>query len=91
MFVTGTALVNQDEKEIFTLHTMMPSDVSDPLKVLHEKLGGIGAPVPVKVEEILTTGSWKSSLSVADSFRSAGGRVFLAGDAGMLGREVLCP
>lgn len=86
-FLTGSIVINQDEKEIFTFHTIVPTDTKaedlDPMKVLTEGLGGIGQPCPIKVEKILKTAVWKSSLSVADAFRSNKGRVFLAGDAGM--------
>ena len=85
-FLTGALLINQDEKEIFTFHKMVGPDTKaedlDPMEVLVGGLGGIGTPCPVKVDKILKTATWKSSLSIADAFSSAKGRVFLAGDSG---------
>ena len=85
-FMSGSIMINQDEKEIFTFHTMVGPDVEaedmDAMKTLQAGLGGIGEPCPIKVEQILKTAVWRSSVSVADAFRSTKGRVFLAGDSG---------
>ena len=85
-FLTGGVLVNQDEVETFTYHAMISPDTRtsdlDPLEMLTSGLGGIGGSCPLKVDRILKTSAWKANTSIASSFQSSNGRVFLAGDAG---------
>lgn len=58
-----------------------PSKI-DPETFISETLGGMGDPVPIKIDEVFVQGKWGSRVAIADSFRSEKGRVFLAGDAG---------
>jgi hypothetical protein len=51
-------------------------------ETLNEILGGVSEPSKFDIEKIFYKSSWKCDLAVADSFRSAAGKVFLAGDAG---------
>ncbi len=86
MFLNGGVLVSQDESETWTVHKMVPPDTDhatvDSLELIFSILGGLAEPYPVNVDEILVKSIWKSEVAVADAFRSAQGRVFLAGDAG---------
>lgn len=83
--VTGAIVISQDEVDTFTLHRIVPPgtdlEIEDPTKFVNDSLGGIGGPSDIKVEPILS-GKWQADMSLADSFRSKQGRVFLAGDAG---------
>ena len=85
-FLTGGAIVNQDEEKTFTVHQMVSPDVDmsaiDAREFLFKALGGIDKPCVLDDVEILVKSTWRSELAVANSFRSAKGRVFLAGDAG---------
>lgn len=86
MSVDGSIFVDQGDG-VWTLHKNLPpgiDDVSDadPFLVIGASLGGLSEPVPVKVDRILVRGKWSSQLSIATSFRSANGRVFLVGDSG---------
>lgn len=58
-----------------------PSNI-DPETFMSQTIGGMGRPVPVKIDEVYVKGKWGSRVAIANSFRSAKGRVFLAGDAG---------
>ncbi|CAG8959998.1 hypothetical protein HYFRA_00013186 [Hymenoscyphus fraxineus] len=82
--LNGALVVSQDEIETYTVHRMippgMPFQMDDPVEFVKESLGGMGGPLDIDVEVILC-GKWSSDLSIASSFRSPGGRVFLAGDA----------
>ena len=55
---------------------------NNPEQWIKESLGGMGGPFDIKVDEVIISGHWRSDLSIATSFRSEKGRVFLAGDAG---------
>jgi hypothetical protein len=83
--ITGTVVVAQDEIDTYTLHRLVPPgadfEIGDPEKFINESLGGVGGPSDIKVEA-LVSGKWQADMSIADSFRSEKGRVFLAGDAG---------
>jgi hypothetical protein len=55
--------------------------IENPVEFINETLGGSGGPFDLNIEEVLVSGKWQSNLSIADSFRSEQGRIFLAGDA----------
>lgn len=82
----GAAIVAQDEIDTYTLHRMVPPgadfEIGDPERFINESLGGVGGPSNIKIDETLVTGKWQADMSIASSFRSDKGRVFLAGDAG---------
>jgi hypothetical protein len=85
--INGAVIVAQDEVDTYTIHRMAipgaDSQIESPVKFVKESLGGIGGePFDIKIDEVLVSGKWQSDLSIADSFRSERGRVFLAGDAG---------
>ncbi|KAN0102560.1 FAD/NAD(P)-binding domain containing protein [Hyaloscypha variabilis] len=83
--LNGVVVVAQDEVDTYTMHRMIPPGIKfqlgDPVDFINESLGGVGGPFDIKVDEVLAHGQWQSDLSIADSFRSGKGRVFLAGDA----------
>ncbi|KAG0648074.1 FAD-dependent monooxygenase apdD [Hyphodiscus hymeniophilus] len=82
-FCTGSA-VAQDEINTYTVHRNVaePAPMTNPEEWVAETLGGMtGKPFPVKIDKMITHGTWKTSISVADQFRSAKGRVFICGDA----------
>ena len=86
LFTTGGGtLISQDEKEIFTAHLGVPSNVDttllDPYEVVYRVLGGSCAPYPIKIDEIIVQSRWLPWVCVADSYTSVLGKVFLAGDA----------
>lgn len=84
--LTGSVVVAQDEIDTYTLHRMIPPgvdyEIGDPEKFINESLGGVGGPSDIKVDEAIITGKWQADMSIASSFRSEKGRVFIAGDAG---------
>lgn len=84
-YTSGAAIIAQDEKDTWTVHMPigLDDDISklDPIETIYKVLGGSMGPYKVKVDEILVTSSWRPNLCVADTYRSKGGRVFLAGDA----------
>ncbi|KKP03758.1 FAD binding domain-containing protein [Trichoderma harzianum] len=49
---------------------------------INKKLGGWGQPSDIKVDEVCVISRWEAAVALADSFRSANGRVFLSGDSG---------
>jgi FAD-dependent monooxygenase len=84
--LNGAVVIAQDEVDIYTVHRMIPPGVTfqmeNPVDFVNESLGGVGGPFNINVDEVIVHGRWQSDLSLADSFRSEKGRVFLAGDAG---------
>lgn len=87
MILLGSGLiVAQDEVEIYTLHKILPPgvevDISNPAEFIKETLGGMVGPLDIKIDEVILNGKWRSDLSIANSFRSDNGRIFLAGDSG---------
>jgi FAD-dependent monooxygenase len=54
----------------------------DALDFIYGVLGGLAEPYPVEVDEVLVKSIWQADVGITDFFRSTGGRVFLAGDAG---------
>lgn len=84
--LNGSVVVAQDEVDTYTLHRMIPPgvnfEIGNPVEFINESLGGIGGPFDITVDEVIVDGRWQSDMSIADSFRSGKGRVFLAGDAG---------
>jgi len=85
--LNGAIVVAQDEVDTYTVHRMIPPGTDfrfeDPVDFVNESLGGVGGPFDINVHEVLAHGKWQGDLSIADSFRSGKGRVFLAGDAGV--------
>ncbi|KAL7931347.1 hypothetical protein V8C35DRAFT_323774 [Trichoderma chlorosporum] len=85
LFVSGAALIAQDEVDTWTIHTSIPIDADwekiDPEEAIYNALGGLSAPYPIKVDKILVKSSWRPNVCVAENFVTPGGRVFLAGDS----------
>lgn len=90
MFLNGAVMVNQDESETWTVVQTLQADhdlnaaleALEPLSFIYQCLGGLGKPYEIKVDEVLVKYKWKADVAIAESFRSAKGRVFLVGDAG---------
>jgi len=86
VILNGGIVVAQDEVDIYTLHRMVPPgvnmEIGNPEEFINETLGGMGGPFNLKVDEVIVSGKWQSDLSIANSFRSEKGRIFLAGDSG---------
>ena len=86
ILLTGAVVIAQDEVEIYTLNLPLPPgaevEIDDAEKLVNENLGGVDGPFDIKVDEVMASGKWQGDLSMANSFRSEKGRVFLAGDAG---------
>ena len=84
--LNGAMVIAQDEVDTYTLHRMIPHgvnfEIENPVEFVNESLGGIEGPFDINVDEVIVNGRWQADLSIADSFRSGNGRVFLAGDAG---------
>lgn len=84
-YTNGAIFIAQDEKDIWTVHLPAPieEDTSswDPLAVIYRVLGGSAGPYEIRVDEVIVYGIWTPNISVAERFRSDGGRVFLAGDS----------
>jgi hypothetical protein len=84
--LNGAMVIAQDEVDTYTLHRMIPPgvnfEIENPVEFVRESLGGIGGPCDINVDEVIVSGRWQADLSIADTFRSGKGRVFLAGDAG---------
>jgi 2-polyprenyl-6-methoxyphenol hydroxylase-like FAD-dependent oxidoreductase len=80
-FVGGAgvgAIISQDERETWTLHTVVPPE-TQPGDLSPEALVHDVARVPVVIDEVLQHTMWRPNIVVADRYRE--GRVFLAGDA----------
>ncbi|KAH7095541.1 FAD-binding domain-containing protein [Paraphoma chrysanthemicola] len=79
------AVICQDDKEIFTTHLLLPLDADhesiDSYDAVYRTLGGSGEPFKVAIDEIIVRSAYRHSVAVARSYRSSGGRVFLAGDS----------
>jgi hypothetical protein len=85
-FTTLSVIIAQDEVDTWTIHIPISLDTNvdelDPVEQIYKGLGGSGEPYPIKIDKILVKSSWRPNLAVADTYRSSGGRVFLAGDSG---------
>ena len=85
-FTNGSIIISQDEVDTWTVHFPLPegADASkiDPKEVIFQVLGGSVGPLQIEIDEILLHNTWTPNLAVADSYRTAKGRVFLAGDSG---------
>ncbi|KAE9372788.1 FAD/NAD(P)-binding domain-containing protein [Stipitochalara longipes BDJ] len=83
--LNGAVVVAQDEIDTYTVHRMVPPGVNfqveNPVEFVNESLGGYGGPFDLHIDEVIISGRWQGDLSLAESFRSGKGRVFLAGDA----------
>jgi hypothetical protein len=86
LVLTGVLVIAQDEIETYTLQlSILPGtdiQIDDAEKFINESLGGVDGPFNITVDEVIVKGKWQADLSIANSFRSENGRVFLAGDAG---------
>ncbi|EXJ79164.1 hypothetical protein A1O3_08665 [Capronia epimyces CBS 606.96] len=84
-FTGGGAIISQDEDEIWTVHLPISLDEDvdkiDPYEVVYKLLGSNAGRFPIQIDEILVKSVWRPNLVVADQYRSAKGRVFLAGDS----------
>lgn len=87
-FTSGSVIISQDEADTWTVHTPVPLDCDvskiDPVEQVYKALGGSGEPYAIKIDEILVKSSWRPNLAVANTYRSRGGRLFLAGDSGKI-------
>jgi FAD-dependent monooxygenase len=86
-FPHGGHIVDQDELDTFTSHTLignMHTDVTkiDPAESVYENLGGSVGPYRFKIDEILVNSAWRPNFSIAEKYASDGGRVILVGDSG---------
>ena len=85
-FTGGGAIINQDEIDTWTVHCpiTLEQDVSalDPKAMVYKVLGSQTGPCPIEIDEILVTSVYRPNLVVADTYRTDGGRIFLAGDSG---------
>lgn len=84
--LNGALIVAQDEIDTYTVHRMIPPGVDfqmgNPVDFVQESIGGLGGPLDIEIDTVIVHGRWQGDLAIADSFRSAKGRVFLAGDSG---------
>ncbi len=84
-FSNGGAIISQDEEDTWTVHMAIGLDVDaeklDPEKVVAEALGGSAGPCPCKIDKVLVKSTWRPNICIVDRYTSAGGRVFLTGDA----------
>ncbi|KIY04203.1 uncharacterized protein Z520_00896 [Fonsecaea multimorphosa CBS 102226] len=80
-FTNGAISISQDEVDTWTFHIpiSLDTDVSqiDPVEAVRNAIGG----APLEIDEVLVSSTWRGTLAVADKYRSAKGRVFLAGDS----------
>ncbi|KAH8812864.1 FAD-binding domain-containing protein [Xylogone sp. PMI_703] len=81
----GSAVISQDDMGIFTTHLMLPLEADhtkiDSYDAVYTALGGLGGPYKITIDEILIRSTYRHSIAIARSYRSPGGRVFLAGDS----------
>ncbi|KAL7958513.1 FAD binding domain-containing protein [Trichoderma compactum] len=82
----GAVVINQDGKNTFTMQIPVTSgnDLKEGNNVeefINKNLGGWGQPSDIKVDEVCVISRWEAAVALADSFRSANGRVFLCGDS----------
>ncbi|KAF4950236.1 hypothetical protein FGADI_8324 [Fusarium gaditjirri] len=79
------AAICQDDKDVFTTHLLLPLDADhgsiDSHDAVYKALGGLRGPFKVNIDEILVRSAYRHSIAVARSYRSSGGKVFLAGDS----------
>jgi hypothetical protein len=84
-FSSGAVIISQDEKDTWTTHlpVALDADISsiDPIKAIHQVLGGSVSPYPIEVDKVMITSAWRPNICITDRYRSAGGRIFLSGDA----------
>ena len=77
--------MTQNEDDMWTCHFIVPPGMEatkiPPEEVVSLALGGCHGPFPVKFDEIISRGVWKTDVAIANKFRSDAGGVFLAGDA----------
>jgi 2-polyprenyl-6-methoxyphenol hydroxylase-like FAD-dependent oxidoreductase len=72
------AIISQDERETWTLHTVVPPE-TQPGDLSPEALVQTIVQRPLEIDEVLQHTLWRPNIVVAERFRE--GRVFLAGDA----------
>ncbi|EQB54275.1 FAD binding domain-containing protein [Colletotrichum gloeosporioides Cg-14] len=84
-FVSGSVIISQDEVDTWTIHLPISLHTDwkllDPLQCIYKALGGIHAPCPIKVDQILVCSFWRPNICIADRYASGSLRVFLCGDA----------
>ncbi|KAL6690863.1 hypothetical protein J3F84DRAFT_398125 [Trichoderma pleuroticola] len=85
----GAVVINQDGKNTFIMHIPVTPgnnlEEGDNIEeFINKKLGGWGQPSDIKVDEVCVISRWEAAVALADSFRSANGRVFLCGDSARL-------
>jgi FAD binding domain len=84
-FSSGAVIISQDEKDTWTTHlpVALDADISsiDPVKAIHQVLGGSVGSYPIEVDKVMGTSAWRPNICITDRYRSAGGRIFLSGDA----------
>lgn len=82
---TGGFVIDQDGKDTFTAHYPLSegesSNTLDPREVIHRVLGGYNGSWRITIDEVLVHSEWQPNFSIAEKYRTDGGRVFLAGDA----------
>ncbi|KAI1498337.1 FAD binding domain-containing protein [Biscogniauxia marginata] len=84
-FVSGHVLVSLDEKDTWTMNAPVPLGTDaksvDPHEAVSKGLGGVGSPVPIKIDEVPVFSTWRPTICIVNEFSSPYKRVFLAGDA----------
>lgn len=79
-------VVDTNAGNLFASHHIFPEgmDISnlDPAEVVHDNLGGIGAPWKVKIDEVLVHSVWQPRFRCADVLSTPSGKSFLVGDSG---------
>jgi hypothetical protein len=87
-FPVGTGfLIDQDEKDTFTVHYPLQegvSEVLDPHEVVHKMLGGCLGKWSIRIDEVLASSEWQPSFGIVERYSTETGRVHLSGDAGIL-------
>lgn len=83
----GAVVINQDGKNTFTMQIPVTpgnnlEEGDNVEEFINKKLGGWGQPSDIKVDEVCVISRWEAAVALADSFRSANGKVFLCGDSG---------
>lgn len=86
-FLTGGAvIVSQDEDNTWTLHTPTAPETNvsslDPHEVISRSISGsFDVKVPIKIDKILVSSTWRPSIFLSSRYTSPHQRVFLAGDS----------
>ncbi|KNG83319.1 hypothetical protein ANOM_007572 [Aspergillus nomiae NRRL 13137] len=82
---TGACVINQDEKDTWTIHMPLAPDADletlNAEEMVFAALGDAGQPQRFTIDKILVTSAWNANLSVADTYSTKSRRVLLAGDS----------